>query len=92
MSKDNEISTKINNWLNEKQDEYVKFLIDLLVGKSIVSFASEWKPGRHEWKSFEIKNIKQVMVNGGYFYPEVSVKDENDNWYTLLNSKPAKFI
>ena len=87
----NVYAVTIDNWLNEKQKEYKTFLDDLFLGKTIVSFANEWV-GRHEWKNYEIKNIKEVKANGGYFYPEISVKDENGTWYTLLNSREAKFI
>jgi len=87
-------SKRISTYLDKKQEEYEQFLQDLFVGKSISTKAhSPYDPrGPQHWFDHNIKNIKRAFTNGGYFYPEIMVVDENDVVYTLLTDAETFII
>lgn len=77
----------IHNWIESKQKEYIKFLNKLFIGKSIRAKASKWSDRGHTWTQHDIMNIKKLKADGGKFYTEVPVQDENGQWYTLLGEQ-----
>lgn len=86
------ISKKVSDWIETTQNKYEKFLDSLLLGKSIHARAMKLNEKGHNWKDYDILNIKKVEAKGGYFFTEVSVQDKNGDWYTLLKNSHSKFI
>jgi hypothetical protein len=88
----NIFARQINNWIEQHQTKYEKFIDSLFLGKNIKATAMKWDVPGNRWKEYEIRGIKKTKIQGGYFYTEVSVQDENNNWYTLHSDKPADYI
>ena len=84
----NPLQTKIERWIDTHQKKYEKFVESLFIGKSINAMASAYKDRGGDWKMHEINNIKNIRVDGGEFFSEVSVQDENGDWYTILRDGP----
>ena len=79
-----DINTIVSNKYIELANQWIAFIDNSLKGKSIRITASKKGERGHDWKVADIRNIKETKL-ANYFGTEVSVKDENGDWFTILS-------